>query len=115
MFSEIASNPNACDKPRLIPESVQLQDLKFKVQDSNNVQMILYDTFSVNIHMNTVMKNHVRNTAASIGVSNMRHSLLELNDESTIDTCSSTQTLYNSHLISDKDMCTSDTIYSKQI
>ncbi|XP_043494560.1 protein PFF0380w-like isoform X1 [Polistes fuscatus] len=113
VFSEIASNPNACDKPRLIPESVQLQDLKFKVQDSNNVQMILYDTFSVNIHMNTIMKNHVKNSAASVGVSNMRHSLLELDDESTIDTCSSTQTLYNSHLISDKDMCTSDTIVSR--
>lgn len=39
VFSEIASNPNACDRPRLIPESVQLQDLKFKVCDSNNVQV----------------------------------------------------------------------------
>ncbi|XP_015171151.1 PREDICTED: GATA zinc finger domain-containing protein 14-like [Polistes dominula] len=114
-FSEIASNPNACDKPRLIPESVQLQDLKFKVKDSNSVQMILYDTFSVNIHMNTAMKNHVRNSAASVGVSNMRRSLLELNDESNIDNCSSTETLYNSHLISDKDMCTSDTIVSRNV
>ncbi|KAL2722490.1 signal transducer and activator of transcription B-like isoform X1 [Vespula squamosa] len=115
VFSEIASNPNACDRPRLIPESVQLQDLKFKVCDSNNVQMILYDTFSVNIKMNTATKNHVKDSSTSVGVSNMRNSLLELDDESTIATCSRPSNLYNPHLISDKDKSTSDTIVSKNI
>ncbi|XP_047352777.1 GATA zinc finger domain-containing protein 14-like isoform X1 [Vespa velutina] len=112
VFSEIASNPNACDRPRLIPESVQLQDLKFKVRDSNNVQMILYDTFSVNIKMNTATKNHVKDSSTSVGVSNMENSLLKLDDESTDATCSRTSNL---HLISDKDKRTSDTIVSKNV
>ncbi|XP_043670618.1 uncharacterized protein LOC122630314 isoform X1 [Vespula pensylvanica] len=115
VFSEIASNPNACDRPRLIPESVQLQDLKFKVRDSNNVQMILYDTFSVNIKTDTATKNHVKDSSTSIGVSNMRNALLEMNDESTVATCSRTSNPYNPHLISDKDKHTSDTIVSKNV
>ncbi|KAF7396327.1 hypothetical protein HZH66_007189 [Vespula vulgaris] len=115
VFSEIASNPNACDRPRLIPESVQLQDLKFKVCDSNNVQMILYDTFSVNIKMDTATKNHVKDSSTSTGISSMRNTLLEMNDESTVATCSRTSNPYNPHLINDKDKHTSDTIYSKRI
>ncbi|KAL2741903.1 signal transducer and activator of transcription B-like isoform X1 [Vespula maculifrons] len=115
VFSEIASNPNACDRPRLIPESVQLQDLKFKVCDSNNVQMILYDTFSVNIKMDTATKNHVKDSSTSTGVSNMRNALLEMNDESTVATCSHTSNPYNPHLINDKDKHTSDTIVSKNV
>ncbi|XP_026301695.1 uncharacterized protein PF11_0213, partial [Apis mellifera] len=36
---------------QLIPEYVRLRDLKFRVHNINNLQMILYNKFSVNINM----------------------------------------------------------------
>lgn len=77
--------------------------------------MILYDTFSVNIKMNTATKNHVKDSSTSLEVSNMGDSLLELGDESTAATCSHTSNLYNPHLISDKDKRTSDAIVSNSV
>lgn len=77
--------------------------------------MILYDTFSVNIKMDTATKNYVKDSSTSTGVSNMRNALLETNDESTVATCSRTSNPYNPHLINDKDKHTSDTIVSKNV
>ncbi|KAK2583640.1 hypothetical protein KPH14_009576 [Odynerus spinipes] len=114
-FSEIESNPNACDRPRLIPTSIPLQDLKFKVRDSNNLQMILYDTFSVNIKMNASTKSHAKDPSTSAGVHNVESSLLYLNDKSNIATCSRIQHLYNSHVTSDKNKRSAVTVYNKRI
>lgn len=35
-----------------MPEYVRLRDLKFRIRDTNNLQMILFNEFSVNIKMN---------------------------------------------------------------
>ncbi|XP_076163403.1 uncharacterized protein LOC143144656 [Ptiloglossa arizonensis] len=40
-----------CNYSRLIPEYIRLRDLKFRVYNPNNLQMTLYDKFSVNINM----------------------------------------------------------------
>ncbi|XP_054001720.1 uncharacterized protein PF3D7_1120600-like isoform X1 [Hylaeus anthracinus] len=40
-----------CNNNRLIPEYIRLRDLKFRVYNPNNLQMTLYDKFSVNINM----------------------------------------------------------------
>ncbi|XP_076642992.1 uncharacterized protein LOC143353496 isoform X2 [Halictus rubicundus] len=39
------------DHYRLIPEYIRLCDLKFRVRNSNNLLMVLYNKFSVNINM----------------------------------------------------------------
>nr|XP_033338500.1 uncharacterized protein LOC117227412 isoform X1 [Megalopta genalis] len=41
------------DHYRLIPEYIRLCDLKFRVCNSNNFMMILYNKFSININMET--------------------------------------------------------------
>ncbi|TGZ37682.1 DNA polymerase zeta catalytic subunit [Temnothorax longispinosus] len=51
VFPQVTNNHNTCHQPRLIPRYMNLQDLKFQVGESNNIQMILYDTFSVNVPM----------------------------------------------------------------
>ncbi|XP_018346086.1 PREDICTED: probable GPI-anchored adhesin-like protein PGA55 isoform X1 [Trachymyrmex septentrionalis] len=51
VFPQITNNHTTCHRPGLIPRYVNLQDLKFRVCASNNIEMILYDTFSVNISM----------------------------------------------------------------
>ncbi|KZC10784.1 G2/M phase-specific E3 ubiquitin-protein ligase [Dufourea novaeangliae] len=47
----INQTSNERDHYRLIPEYIRLRDLKFRVCSSNNLQMILYNKFSVNINM----------------------------------------------------------------
>ncbi|XP_071568088.1 uncharacterized protein [Temnothorax nylanderi] len=51
VFPQVTNNHNTCHQPRLIPRYMNLQDLKFQVGESNNIQMILYDAFSVNVPM----------------------------------------------------------------
>ncbi|XP_012151382.1 uncharacterized protein LOC100880920 isoform X2 [Megachile rotundata] len=54
------------DYTRLIPEFVRLRDLKFRVYNSNNLQMILYNKFSVNINIentNALEKNTTTETS----------------------------------------------------
>ncbi|CAK9797254.1 G2/M phase-specific E3 ubiquitin-protein ligase [Anthophora plagiata] len=49
-----------CNYSRLIPEYIRLRDLKFRIHNLNNLQMILYDKYLVNINMEnaaTVTKN----------------------------------------------------------
>ncbi|KAL6255966.1 hypothetical protein P5V15_013203 [Pogonomyrmex californicus] len=67
VFPRVTNNLNTCHQPRLIPRYVNLHDLKFRVSESNNVQMILYDTFSVNIPTKNPKKN--KNQSADILIS----------------------------------------------
>ncbi|KAL0099451.1 hypothetical protein PUN28_020166 [Cardiocondyla obscurior] len=60
VFPQVTNNHNTCHQPRLIPQYMNLQDLKFQVCDLNNIQMILYDTFSVNIPMKNPRENNNR-------------------------------------------------------
>ncbi|KAF3429958.1 hypothetical protein E2986_01232 [Frieseomelitta varia] len=46
------------DCPQLIPEYVCLRDLKFRVHNVDNLQVILYDKYSVNINMDTTVKKN---------------------------------------------------------
>ncbi|XP_018398467.1 PREDICTED: putative uncharacterized protein DDB_G0282133 [Cyphomyrmex costatus] len=57
VFPQITNNHTTCHRPGLIPFYMNLQDLKFRVCASNNIQMTLYDTFSVNISMKNLKEN----------------------------------------------------------
>ncbi|XP_017877357.1 uncharacterized protein LOC108623397 isoform X2 [Ceratina calcarata] len=53
-----------CDHSRLMPDYIRLRDLKFRIQDTNNLQMILFNEFLVNIKMNhpaTTSNNSIKN------------------------------------------------------
>ncbi|KAG7207936.1 hypothetical protein KM043_009524 [Ampulex compressa] len=63
-FSHIANNLGTCDQPRLIPEYMHVRDLKFRVSNPNKLQMILYNTFSVNVNMNTGLKEKTDSCAS---------------------------------------------------
>ncbi|XP_032672057.1 uncharacterized protein LOC116844530 isoform X2 [Odontomachus brunneus] len=56
VFPRVTNNHNACHQPRLIPQYMHLHDLKFRVC-GKNIQMTLYDTFSVNISVKNNIKN----------------------------------------------------------
>ncbi|XP_072748731.1 uncharacterized protein [Anoplolepis gracilipes] len=49
VFPRVTNNHSTCHQPRLIPQYVNLHDLKFRCCKPDHVQMVLYDTFSVNI------------------------------------------------------------------
>ncbi|XP_076663275.1 uncharacterized protein LOC143366255 [Andrena cerasifolii] len=55
-------NGNECHHPRLTSEYVHLRDLKFRVCNSNNLQMILYNKYLVNINMESATTTPKRNT-----------------------------------------------------
>ncbi|XP_011881897.1 PREDICTED: uncharacterized protein LOC105569778 [Vollenhovia emeryi] len=65
VFPQVTNNCNTCHQPRLIPRYMNLQDLKFQVRDSKNIQMTLYDIFSVNIATKTPKESKNRPAAAS--------------------------------------------------
>ncbi|XP_025162944.1 uncharacterized protein LOC105185627 isoform X2 [Harpegnathos saltator] len=48
-FPQVTNNHNTCHQPRLIPQYMRLHDLKFRICGTDDIQMTLYDTFSVNI------------------------------------------------------------------
>ncbi|XP_011342654.1 dentin sialophosphoprotein isoform X2 [Ooceraea biroi] len=60
VFLHVTSNHNTCHQPRLIPQYMDLNNLKFRACESDNVQMILYDTFSVNISMKNPKESRKR-------------------------------------------------------
>ncbi|XP_076618815.1 uncharacterized protein LOC143340565 isoform X1 [Colletes latitarsis] len=51
VFYERRNRNTEYNYSRLIPEYVRLRDLKFRVYNTNNLQMTLYNKFSVNINM----------------------------------------------------------------
>lgn len=67
VFPRITNNHSTCHQPRLIPQYMNLYDLKFRVCEPDNIQMVLYDTFSVNIPINNSKESKIRtaNGAAS--------------------------------------------------
>ncbi|KAG5322009.1 G2E3 ligase, partial [Acromyrmex heyeri] len=72
VFPQITNNHTTCHRPGLIPRYVNLQDLKFRVCASNNIEMILYDTFSVNISMKNLKESkRLADVAASREVKKM--------------------------------------------
>ncbi|XP_050494230.1 putative uncharacterized protein DDB_G0282133 isoform X2 [Bombus huntii] len=54
MYWQGKSESTDSNYSQLIPEYVCLRDLKFRVSNINNLQMILYDKYSVNINMECV-------------------------------------------------------------
>ncbi|XP_076223640.1 uncharacterized protein LOC116424549 isoform X2 [Nomia melanderi] len=59
-FKKKENKNTESDNYRLIPEYIRLCDLKFRVCNSNNLLMVLYNKFSVNINMenSVIMKNN---------------------------------------------------------
>ncbi|XP_012540883.1 dentin sialophosphoprotein [Monomorium pharaonis] len=66
VFPQVTNNHNTCRQPRLIPRYMNLHDLKFRICDSNNVQMTLYDMFSVKISLKNSKNNKNRLVSAAV-------------------------------------------------
>nr|XP_012233989.1 PREDICTED: uncharacterized protein LOC105678868 isoform X1 [Linepithema humile] len=64
IFPQVTNNHNTCHQPRLTPQYMNLKDLKFQVCGSGSVQMVLYDTFSVNIPLDRSRKRKIRPTSS---------------------------------------------------
>ncbi|EFN72517.1 G2/M phase-specific E3 ubiquitin-protein ligase [Camponotus floridanus] len=60
VFPRITNNHSTCHQPRLIPQYMNLHDLKFRACKPDNVQMVLYDTFSVNIPIKNSKESKIR-------------------------------------------------------
>ncbi|XP_014478792.1 PREDICTED: uncharacterized protein LOC106746574 isoform X2 [Dinoponera quadriceps] len=70
VFPHVTNNHNTCHQPRLIPQYMNLHDLKFRICGIDNIQMTLFDTFCVNIPVeNPTMgsKNRPDTTIGALG------------------------------------------------
>ncbi|XP_034191293.2 uncharacterized protein LOC117609273 isoform X1 [Osmia lignaria lignaria] len=101
--SNIQKDKNTgCDYSRLIPEYLRLCDLKFRVYNSNNLQMILYNKFSININIEntaTVEKNTRFEPSAQTGV---QQKFSEIQNEISLNS-KSENILHNISFLCNKD------------